>query len=196
MLSAISKKLTSRFILKGDIIEEERETYDYCFEIFLSTLLNSFFLLITGLVSGQFIYTCLFMLSFILFRKVSGGFHAKSHIKCFLTLVLVYMIFLSFLFFATDETMLVCSIIFTLTGVVLIYYLSPVEHPNNPLDLELKEKLAKKAKWAAVIFSVIIILFIALTNLYKIIFCLAYGMFSVAVSIAYVKISSHINKKI
>lgn len=190
MLTAISRKLSSFFISKGDITEEERETYDYCFEIFLSTVLNGVFLLAAGLISGKFIYTLLFMFSFILFRSVSGGFHANSHIKCFFTLVCVYAVFLCFLYFASQNILLVFSIVFTLSGSIMIYFLSPMEHPNNPLDDDLRDKLSKKAKWSTVVFSITVILFIVFTKYYTAVFCLTYGMFSVAVSIVSVKLLS------
>jgi len=42
MLKFLSHKMTCFFIRKNVIEQSEEETYDYCFEILLSTLLNLF----------------------------------------------------------------------------------------------------------------------------------------------------------
>lgn len=50
MLARFSKMLSSFFISKKLIEEDEREVYDYCFEIMLSTILNFLVVLVISLM--------------------------------------------------------------------------------------------------------------------------------------------------
>lgn len=189
MLSKVSKKMSSYFIERGEVLEEEREVYDYYFEILLSTILNALFLIVCGIVFKNFINTILFMIGFIIFRIVSGGFHANSHFKCFLTLAGVYSISLIMLKFMPEKFLNILSIIFLLISTLLIYFDAPVEHKNNPLDDKTREKLRKYAQILSVLISLIIIVLIFTIGFSKYIFSFCYGMFAVAISIAAVKIN-------
>ena len=189
LLSKISKKMSSHFIKRGDILEEEREVYDYYFEIMLSTVLNALFLIVCGIVLNNFINTILFMIGFVIFRTVSGGFHASSHMKCFLTLVSVFFLLIIMLKFIPMQWMNILTIIWLLISTLLIYFIAPVEHKDNPLDDKTREKLKKCAQILSVLISLIIIVLIFTIGFSKYIFSFCYGMFAVAISIAVVKIN-------
>lgn len=181
--------MSSYFIKKGDITEEEREIYDYYFEIMLSTVLNALFLIVCGIVFNNFINTILFMIGFVIFRTVSGGFHASSHMRCFLTLASVFFVLIIMLNFVSLRWINVLTIIFLLVSTLLIYFIAPVEHKNNPLDENTREKLKKSAQILSVLISLIIIILIFTIGFSKFIFSFCYGMFAVAISIAVVKLA-------
>lgn len=188
LLSRISKKMSSYFIKRGDIAEEEREIYDYYFEIMLSTVLNALFLIICGILFNNIINTILFMIGFVIFRTVSGGFHASSHMKCFFTLASVFFVLIIILKFVPVQWINVLTIIFLLISTLLIYFIAPVEHKNNPLDENTREKLKKSAQILSVLISFIIIVLIFTIGFSKYIFSFCYGMFAVAISIVTVKL--------
>lgn len=187
LLSKISKKMSSYFIKRGDIVEEEREVYDYYFEIMLSTVLNALFLIICGIMFNDLVNTILFIIGFVIFRTVSGGFHASSHMKCFLTLASVFFVLIIMLEFVPEQWMNILTIIFLLVSTLLIYFVAPVEHKNNPLDENTKEKLKKSAQILSVLISFIIVVLIFTIGFSKYIFSFCYGMFAVAISIVAVK---------
>lgn len=188
LLSKVSKKLSSYFIKRGDVAENEREIYDYYFEIMLSTILNALFLVVFGIVFRNFINTILFMFGFIVFRTVSGGFHAASHMKCFLTLAMVFSLLIIMLYFMPIKWMNVFTILFLLISTLLIYFVAPVEHKNNPLDTNTRLKLKKYAQLLSVLISSIIIVLVFTVGFSKYIFSFCYGMFAVAISVVIVKI--------
>jgi len=188
VLSEVSKKMSSYFIKRGDILEEEREIYDYYFEIMLSTIINALFLVVFGIVFKNFINTLLFMIGFIIFRMVSGGFHASSHLKCFFTLAAVFSVLILTLEFVPISWLNILTILFLLASTLLIYFISPVEHKNNPLDEKTKQKLKKRAQILSIVVSIIIIILIFTVGFSKYIYSFCYGMFAVAMSIAAVKI--------
>lgn len=188
MLEKCAKWLSFHFIKRGDIPEDEREVYDYCFQIFLSTLLNGVFLFLSGLVLRIPIETLLFVASFIPFRMVGGGFHSATHFRCFLTLAGVYGVMAIMIQFIPANILSIIVIGFLLIGTVIIYFLSPIEHENNPIDQKTKRKLSEKAKGLSLFFA---FLLIGLSRILdpKYVFALSYGMFAVAMSLTAVKIA-------
>lgn len=188
MLSKCARWLSSHFIKRGDISEDEREVYDYCFEIFLSTLLNGAFLVCSGLVLKMLLETLLFIISFVAFRMVGGGFHSSSHFRCFLTLAGVYGLMIAMIKLVPSDILAVITIAFLLIGTVIIYFWAPVEHENNPLDSKTRSRLSSGAHFLSLIFAFLMIglSFFISTQL---LFSLGYGMFAVAMSLTAVKIA-------
>ncbi len=188
MLKKCAKRLSSHFIKRGDISEDEREVYDYCFEIFLSTLLNGAFLVCAGLVLKMLLETLLFVISFVAFRMVGGGFHSATHFSCFLTLAGVYGLMVIMIQFIPANILSIIVIGFLLIGTVIIYFLSPIEHENNPMDQSTKTKLSERAKGLSLFFA---FLLIGLSRILdpKYMFALSYGMFAVAMSLTAAKIA-------
>lgn len=83
MLTFMAQRLSSFFILKKIIKEEERAVYDYCFEVFLSTVINFMAIVILAFASRTVIPTIFFLVGFIGLRVTAGGFHAETPIGCF-----------------------------------------------------------------------------------------------------------------
>lgn len=188
MLVKCARWLSSHFIKRGDISEDEREVYDYCFEIFLSTLLNGVFLICSGLALKMLLETLLFIISFIAFRTVGGGFHSSSHFRCLLTLAGVYSLMIAMIKLVSSAILAVITMAFLLIGTVVIYFGAPVEHENNPLDSKTRNRLSSGAHFLSLIFAFLMIglSFFISTQL---LFSLSYGMFAVAMSLTVVKIT-------
>lgn len=66
MLTHMAQELSSFFISKAIIKEEEREVYDYCFEIFLATIINFFSIITLAFISKTVLPTICFIAGFIL----------------------------------------------------------------------------------------------------------------------------------
>ena len=91
-------KLNNVIFDKGTY-EFERDVYEYCFEVLLSTFLNLLAIIILAVATGLYLETLCFTISFMTLRGTAGGYHAKTHWGCFLILMLVYAIFAITLFF-------------------------------------------------------------------------------------------------
>ena len=71
------------FYIKHEYIsEKEQNSYQYGFEILLSTIFNIAVVLCAAALLQSFLGAVLYMGSFILFRRVAGGYHAKKHWMC------------------------------------------------------------------------------------------------------------------
>ena len=70
--------------------EDDIEVYSYGLQIFLSNVFEVLAVLIIGLCIGRFFETVAFFVSFISLRSGAGGYHAKTYLRCFLGLLVVY----------------------------------------------------------------------------------------------------------
>ena len=135
----LARKITLFYIKKGKIEESDREIYEYSFEIVISNFFNFLIMLVGALTTKRYWETALFTLSFLLFRKFFGGYHAKTHIGCISILILIAMI--------------ICIV-----SIIPVLLLSPVSHPNNPID-------KNKVKLYNIVSIVIVLLVVILSYL-------------------------------
>ncbi len=163
MIKLVSKKLLD-YIVSCEVIndnQEERDYYQYGIEVFVSTILGIFLILLLGLLMNSFLESILFLITFIPIRQYTGGYHANTYFKCnfclcisFLTVEILYHYTANLLppFFP-----LIISIIFIST--VLIF--CPIENKNKPLN---KNKIVFYKIISIVIYLTDILIGITLLN--------------------------------
>lgn len=75
------------------IIEDEnsKEIYTYGLEIILNTLISYSLIIIIGALTGELITTVFYLSCYSGLRLWAGGYHAKTHLRCILIFVSVYL---------------------------------------------------------------------------------------------------------
>lgn len=141
MYNFISKKIVSNLIKNKYITNEKKESYEYCFEIFLSTATSISILLCISITINLSLPSVLFLLSFILCRMCFGGYHAKKHSTCFLATITNYLIFIVGINVLQQVNSLFIFLILNLLSILLVHILAPIENKNNPLSPLHKKKL-------------------------------------------------------
>ena len=181
MITKLSRKMSGYFIRKQMVKEEEREVYDYCFEIFISTIVNTLAVVIIAISTAKYIESLLFLLAFVTVRAFSGGAHAKTHFMCFMSLMIIYSGLQLCLWFLPFEVMKYASISFIVIADLLILILSPVEHPNKLLDDSEKKINRIKAYLALLVFNItsIPMMFFQTTIVYA--YSINYTLFVIAI---------------
>lgn len=154
MLHKIAEKITLFYIRKNKVEQCEKETYDYCFEVLLSTAINLIAIIIMALVTKLYIETLCFTICFMSLRGASGGFHAKTHLGCFIVLLITYSALPISYLFINLSTLKFVSIGFISLGSILILILAPVDNINNPFAVDMKKKLRLKS----VIYTILAII--------------------------------------
>ena len=185
MIKSVSRRLTGFFIKTSVISEEDRENYNFSFEIMLFDLLSFFTVLLLAVVFHRFIETLIYLLVFASLRFNSGGFHAKTHMGCYLTLVLSYVSFVVLMALTPWKFFEVLSIILCLFSVTTIFALAPVEHVNRKLTPGEIKICKRKCKFVSLLLLAAVIgmmmLRSAQLNVYILSGC--YGMLSIALSL-------------
>lgn len=158
----IAKRMAAFFVRRG-IISEERQTveiYEYGLELILADLINfAMILLISSMLQGVG-SGILYLMCFVSVRIFSGGFHARTHLRCGIAMVLFYLLFV-----------LVCRGIISVGAEVLIVgtmiaYIPllkwvPVRNENRPLNDSKRRKNRYRAIVSYIAWTITATLFVS-----------------------------------
>ena len=87
MIAKLSHIIADFFIRQKVVPEEQREIYEYGFELSISSVIGILLVLAIGLVSGRFWESVVFYIVFCFTRLFTGGYHAPNHLLCKVTFV-------------------------------------------------------------------------------------------------------------
>ena len=153
----------------ADILEQQnkftaddKELYRYGIQQGLNLALNILTTLIIGCLCGMFYSSVLFLVSYMPLRSFCGGYHAKTHFRCYIYSVVMITCILLVAKYLTFST-LVYEIL-VLIGFTVILLLAPVEDQNKTLDSDEKSVFRKKACIIALL-EVLIYHFCLIANL-------------------------------
>lgn len=155
----IGKKLSTKKVIDC----KYEEVYIYGLELIISFISSILLIFAVALITDQIPSAFIFISIFVFLRRVTGGYHANTHLKCKLCTLAIY----SFHLLLTCSTKVnnYSYIILGIIGIVIIFILAPIENPNKPIsDIQ-----KKKFKILSILFfSITLILgfFISILNSY------------------------------
>lgn len=191
MISAISKRI-SDFILGNSRCSDENlsDVYQYGIEIFISSFLNIFLILMIGVLFNSVLESIVFLLCFVPLRLVAGGWHASTYFMCnaVFCICFTFVLLLSNLSLGINSFWLVLTILAVSFFPVAIF--CPVENPNKPVRNKRKMKLFSISFYF--LFSVICIIFYFF--LLKLCYILLFTLLCVSIAICAGAITSKISK--
>lgn len=132
MLLRISEKITDTLVENKIITHENREIYRFGIQQGIMLLLNFFTLLIIGLIHGMIFEVFIFILAYVPLRSYAGGFHAKTHTKCYSVSVIIINAVLLIIKYLQISISIYCFLAFL--SILIIFVLAPVEDENKLLD--------------------------------------------------------------
>ena len=157
---------------------EDKEIYRFGIQQSLNILLNILTTVIIGVSFGVILQSILFLICYMPLRSFCGGYHAKTHIRCYIySVVMITCILLFIKLFAFRMLWYEISVLISL---LIIFLLAPVEDRNKPLNHNEKKAFRRKACFIAFLEGVIyhISFAVNLTDLCKI---LSVSLFSLSV---------------
>lgn len=192
MFFRISEHVTSEFERLNIITSDDREIYRYGVQIGLNLLLNLLTTVVIGILCGMFWESVVYIVAYMPLRRYAGGFHAKTHIRCYiysvimiiLTLLTMKVLTFDFWFYAALMSM----------GCGLILWLAPVEDKNKPLDA-LEQKVYRKKNCLLVAFEALLFLMAVILHV-RVVYCtIAMAMFSLSILVVVGQINNQSLKK-
>jgi accessory gene regulator B len=154
MLSKASESLTNRLISVGIVKAEDFDIYQFGIENTILKLIHMVSYIVLGLILGRLPELIIFLAAFIPLREYSGGFHAKTPLRCYIvSCITVFTVLLILRFSPTD--MMNYSIPIALVGSFLLFLVIPVEAKDKPLDDS--EKIYYKSKGGFLILLALIL---------------------------------------
>lgn len=83
-MSGLSKMIADFFVRENVIEHEEYEIYKYGSDILIENIGTTIFLICLGFIFNKEISTLIFIAVFAGIRRYSGGYHAKTKLKCYI----------------------------------------------------------------------------------------------------------------
>lgn len=139
----LAKRITMVFIRKFQIKEEDWDLYYLGIEVIVTTALTSLVIMALGILLRNFFGSIVFLACFMSIRGYSGGYHAKTRVRCFFVSVLCYLVSLGMmkgLLCLPEAIQNVLIIIGVATAFIHFALLAPVENPNKRIREEMKER--------------------------------------------------------
>ncbi len=133
MLSKISKNLTNRLITNSIIKKEDLEVYRFGIENLTMRACHILSYLVIGFLFKLLPELLVFLTAFIPLRESSGGYHAKTPLKCYI-FSCGTIITLMCLIRLIPVSMMEYSIALALVSGLILYLIVPVQTENKPLD--------------------------------------------------------------
>lgn len=151
MLERLSGHIVDWQIRKQILDDEEREVYQYAYELLLNQVINIVIAIVIAVIFRTPIQVIAFLISYIPLRSYSGGYHANTNAGC--TIVSAFMVcFICWLSRYSPEwgVMRYYLICFACSGYFIIRY-APVEDSNKPLD---EVELVRYKKMSCIIWVI------------------------------------------
>lgn len=134
MIERLSASLADVFIKSGAAREEDRDVYVYGLDVLISTAANILCMLAIGILIGRALQAALFLLFFSVLRSASGGYHADSHLVCFLILLAAFAASMALLALLPRQACLWLAPALAALSAVAVALLAPAPHPNRPVS--------------------------------------------------------------
>ncbi len=150
MIETLAKKITNKFINSNIIKSEDREIYNYCFETTIFMGIGYLILLVLSIIFNESLVSLIFLLSFLVFRKTCGGYHANNYSMCGFMSLLSYL----FLILVIKKINIIFNVSYFLLiiGLFVILILSPIQDDNKPFTDKQYKRFKIISKVLAAIF--------------------------------------------
>lgn len=145
---------------------DDYELYRYGIQQGLVLVMNFVSVILISIILGMFIECIAFLLAYVPLRSYAGGFHAKTHVRCYAySMMIIIGIFLAMRFLSIPLRVYVSLTIF---GIASVIFLAPVEDKNKVLDKKEHTVYRKRAIEILLIIVLfqIVLLYIHAMNLF------------------------------
>ena len=132
-LEIVAERITGCLEKQGLIEPDQSEVYVYGMTLLISSAATLFATLLIGLTFHMLVDVLVFLLFFIPVRIFSGGYHAFSYLRCFLTFMFILGSFIAIQQNLPERDVLPSIVIAPLISLFLIFKFAPVSHPNAPI---------------------------------------------------------------
>lgn len=138
MLDTFIRKSTEYLIQNRVIDEDDRDVYEYGFHNLYNNIIDVASIVIISVWLNQVPQTILYHISFVFLRNTAGGYHAKTHLQCFIISSAIWLT--SLLAISKIGSPGVCISLAALST-SLIWLKGPVEHESSPMSLKKRRRM-------------------------------------------------------
>lgn len=157
MLEKLSVAIAKRLCSNLSIADEQYEACCYGCETLLHTILSTLGLLIIGLCFHMVTETLIIVSVFYINQTLGGGFHATSHLKCFLTMTVFLL--LSLLLCKLPQQQWIDAFL-SIIALIILFLIPLVLHENKQYLSDRTLFFIKRSHIAVAAFACIVAILI------------------------------------
>lgn len=146
-----TEKIAGWLIRCNAIKSEDRELYEYALYCIFLTFSPIFLAIVFGLLYGAVWRSLLIIFPFMVIRKFSGGYHAKTATTCLLSSSLLLIMCITLSFYINSSLVLIGITVGTTISLICF---SPIDNKNRPLSEEEKKHYKQITVTIAVSFII------------------------------------------
>lgn len=150
MLTRVAHRLVNA-VIKDEQDEQQRAIYEYGCELWLYTVISTLGLMLIGSILGFCIESMTMIVVFYLCQSNGGGYHASTHTRCFLTMVIGLLLGLLFLRVHFPD-MSYIAILLCSTVILLVFPLHLTQNKQHLFSQ--KDLLVKRSRLTTVCIAI------------------------------------------
>lgn len=145
MINKLSSLISSKFVEHNIISKSVKDVYRYGIEITISSIIGFVITCLIGLLFRMLMQTMLFYVIFILLRSMTGGYHAKTYLKCnfIFSIITLFIVTFSKAAYEMQISFGILTLLF-LPSIAIFIWIAPVENVNKPIKAE------KRVYWKSI----------------------------------------------
>lgn len=117
--------------------EEDRDVMVYGLDLLLFSIASMAAISVLGIIVGQFLPSFLLLLVFTLLQSFCGGYHAETHLRCFITTLAGWGAGMLLIRYCPSPALTVLLVL----GLIINMRIAPLEHVNAPMSENKKKKM-------------------------------------------------------
>ena len=137
MLKRIASRLTDIICHHNHIPEERKPIYVYGLELLLSTSASVISILVISALFNRMIVGFVYLVTFLFFRMVCGGYHAKTYSRCFFSSIITYLLAMFFSTYLYNRLLMIIALIASCLVIVLW---APIPNSRHSLSERMKKR--------------------------------------------------------
>jgi len=155
-MTILIKKITRRWSAVGTIDKSDEDVYEYGLELLIYTIINIAVILGSSILVGKLLDSLFLLVVILPLQSFGGGYHAKTHLRCFLIMYIGWWAVIFILPLITP----ISSIIIACTAVFIVFWIAPVAHENVRISVKQKNKMRLLVRITAVLSAIITACFV------------------------------------
>lgn len=181
MIDNLAAKITKVFIKESIIAKDEFRVYYYCFETIISKIIFYSTIFMIAALTNNVQVTIFYYLGFWPLRFSCGGYHADTHMKCYLMSISIYSLNMGVINILPYKFYCILILGAYILSVPLVYVCAPIDHVNRRFSEKEKNILRRRSR---IIVIVLLLSTLMVFNAYqKLAWAISCGVFSATISL-------------
>lgn len=132
MIQTIAEEISLRLVFNKIISIENRKYYTYGIELVLNNFIIFLSIALIGVLTKKIFISLIYVVIYCSIRNYVGGYHCKTHMKCYCTTLSLYLLML-FLNYYLSNNRLIVSYSLIAIAIPIIYIFTPVDYGNGSI---------------------------------------------------------------